>query len=158
MQGFGHAHPGQPPEPYFPLGPERLGRLHHLAQHVFNAKSPPGQVALRSNPVVELYQVHLLPAHSGKAGINRGYDASFDIGVVIGGQAVFCPNVDLGVQFVQNPAKVGFRLAVTVLRSGVKVVDAQLHGAGHRLDLVTMLSPYHKSAHVAAAKPNLRHL
>ena len=85
MQGFGHSHPGQPPEPDFPLGPERLGRLHHLAQHIFNAKGPPGQVALRSHPVVELYQVHLLPAHPSKAGINRGYDASFDVGVVIGG-------------------------------------------------------------------------
>ena len=111
MQGLGHAHASQSPEPDLALSPEHFGRLHHLAQHIFDADGSPRQIPLGTHPVVELYQVHLLTSHSGKAGINRADNAPLDVRAVLGFQAVLGTHVYLGIQLIQNPAQVSFRLA-----------------------------------------------
>ena len=95
MDALGFPHSGHAIEADLALGLERLKGLTHLSQNIGYCDRADLNVGLGTDAVVELNQVHLLPAQPFQAGLHRLDDARFEVVGVGLAQAVLGADVDL---------------------------------------------------------------
>src|SRR5205823_3370170 len=117
----------------------------------------PGPAAI-GDEVVELEQVDTLHLKSPETRLERGGDGLADWPVIGGLDPELRADQHGGGACPGGPPQVPLRLAVTVGRRGVEVVDPELDGARHRALLIGRRTPDHQAADIPAPEPQRRDL
>jgi len=106
---------------------------------------------------VKLEQIHAGAPEPPQARFHRGHDKPLEVRQVFRVHPDLGADVHVRLEVRQHLAQIGLGLAAPVVRGGIEVVDAEVHGAGHRRHLLLERPPHHQSADVAAAEPDLRY-
>src|SRR5436309_3025592 len=102
---------------------------------------------------MELDEVEVIAAEALKAALDAVDDGSTKVCEIALGELNLGADVDVGgLELAQDGAEVGFGAAVSVGGGSVKVVDAELDGAGDCFQLVGALTTDHEAALAAAAE------
>jgi hypothetical protein len=111
------------------------------------------------NGIVQVKDVDPVKTQSRQTALERHRDRIGNAAELTGRQPDLGADGDVGgLQLLQNPAKVLFRFAITVLHRGVKIVHAGGDRACDGTLLFGRIAAYHKSAHGAAAEAQHREL
>ena len=155
VEGPGVAERRDAPEARLPLRLQSLERGNHLADH--GAHADRARAALADDVVVELEQVHVREAEAPEARVERAADRPPHVLHVRGVEADLRADVDRHAERLQRRAEVLLRLAVTVERRGVEVVDAELDRTRDGTLPLGGAPADHEPADVPAAEPEGRH-
>jgi len=128
----------------------------HRPPHVVHADPTAVGPAPGRDGVVQLDQVHVVPAQTAEARLDRGGHRGRDVLVVRRGELDLGADQDIGFQLAQDVPQVGLGGAVAVDGRGVEVVDAQLDGAADRGDHLAAVPLDEQAADCAAAEADDR--